>query len=123
MQHTRDTSGTVEVDGETYEWEIRRQPQPKAGGQWEGMALSLRLKDFPREAIVQFPMPMRANGRPDHEKQRINGGGLEPDLARQGGGLRRGRRRPLGRPAQPLNTRKPASSAMASISVSPEVSP
>lgn len=72
MQHTRETSGTVEVDGETYEWEIRRQPQPKAGGKWDGMALSLRLKDFKREAVVQFPMPMRPNGRPDMEKQRVN---------------------------------------------------
>lgn len=72
MQHTRDTSGTVEVDGETYEWEIRRQPQPKPGGKWDGMALSLRLKDHQREAVVQFPMPMRPNGRPDQEKQRIN---------------------------------------------------
>jgi hypothetical protein len=72
MQHTRDTSGTVEVDGETYEWEIRRQPQPKAGGKWEGIAVTLRLVDFKREAIVQFPMPMRPNGRPDLEKQRIN---------------------------------------------------
>lgn len=72
MQHTRETSGTVEVDGETYEWEIRRQPQPKSGGKWEGMALTLRLTDFKREAVVQFPMPLRPNGRPDQEKQRIN---------------------------------------------------
>ena len=72
MQHTRETSGTVEVDGEIYEWEIRRQPQPKSGGKWDGMALTLRLKDFKREAVVQFPMPMRPNGRPDQEKQRIN---------------------------------------------------
>lgn len=72
MEHTRETSGTVEVDGDTYEWEIRRQPQPKAGSEWDGMALSLRLKDFPRAAVVQFPMPMRPNGRPNMEKQRIN---------------------------------------------------
>ena len=72
MEHTRETSGTVEVDGDIYEWEIRRQPQPKAGSEWDGMALSLRLKDFPRAAVVQFPMPMRPNGRPDMEKQRIN---------------------------------------------------
>lgn len=72
MQQTRETSGVVEVDGETYEWEIRRQPQPKPGGKWDGMAVSLRLKDFAREAVVQFPMPMRPNGRPDMEKQRIN---------------------------------------------------
>lgn len=72
MNHTRETSGTVEVDGETYEWEVRRQPQPKAGGKWDGMAVTLRLVDFKREAIIQFPMPMRPNGRPDMEKQRIN---------------------------------------------------
>ena len=72
MQHTRETSGTVEVDGEIYEWEIRRQPQPKAGGKWDGMAITLRLQGFKREAVVQFPMPMRANNRPDMEKQRIN---------------------------------------------------
>lgn len=72
MNHTRETSGTVEVDGETYEWEIRRQPQPKAGGKWEGMAITLRLTGFQREAVIQFPMPMRPNGRPDMEKQRIN---------------------------------------------------
>ena len=72
MQNTRETSGTLEVDGDTYEWEIRRQPQPRAGGQWDGMAISLRLKDFQREAVIQFPMPMRPNGRPDMEKQRVN---------------------------------------------------
>ena len=72
MQITRDQSGVVDVDGETYEWELRRQPPPKSGGKWDGMAVSLRLKDFQREAIVQFPMPMRPNGRPDVEKQRVN---------------------------------------------------
>jgi len=72
MHHTRDNSGTVEVDGEIYEWEIRRQPQPKAGGKWDGIAITLRLQGFVREAIVQFPMPMHPSGRPFMEKQRIN---------------------------------------------------
>ncbi|MBB4082680.1 hypothetical protein [Brevundimonas lenta] len=72
MQFTRDTSGTVEVEGDIYEWEIRRQPQPKSGGKWDGMAITLRLQEFQREAVVQFPMPMGANGRPVMEKQRIN---------------------------------------------------
>ena len=72
MQFTRDTSGSVEVDGETYHWEIRRQPQPTTGGAWNGIAITLKLDGFQREAIVQFPMPMRENGRPDMEKQRIN---------------------------------------------------
>jgi len=34
--------------------------------------VTLRLEGFKREAVVQFPMPMRPNGRPDMEKQRIN---------------------------------------------------
>lgn len=72
MQHTRDNSGTVEVDGEIYGWEIRRQPQPKADGSWEGIAITLKLEGFHREAIVQFPMPMHPSGRPFMEKQRIN---------------------------------------------------
>lgn len=72
MHHTRDTSGTLEVDGETYEWEVRRQPQPNADGTWNGMAFTLTLVGFKREAIVQFPMPMRPNGRPDMEKQRVS---------------------------------------------------
>ena len=72
MQYTRDSKGSVEVDGEIYEWEIRRQPQPKSGGKWEGMAVTLCLVDFKREAIIQFPPPLRPNGRPDVEKQRVN---------------------------------------------------
>lgn len=72
MQHTRDQRGEVEVDGETYDWELRRQPRPTGKGSWEGMAVSLRHRAFKREAIVQFPMPMRPNGRPDVEKQRVN---------------------------------------------------
>ena len=71
-QSTRDQSGTVEVEGETYVWELRRQPRPVAGGGWEGVAVSLRHQDYKREAIVQFPPPLRPNGRPDVEKQRVN---------------------------------------------------
>lgn len=72
MQFTRDPSGTIEVEGETYAWEIRRQPRPVGGAVWEGMAVSLRHVDFKREAIIQFPAPLRPNGRPDVEKQRVN---------------------------------------------------
>jgi len=72
MQHTRDTSGTVEVDGDIYEWEVRRQPQRTTGNNWDGIGISLRLKDFKREAIVLFPMTLRANGAPNFERQRIN---------------------------------------------------
>ena len=69
---TRDNSGTVEVDGDIYHWDLRRQPRPLNGGQWEGVAVTLRLADFKREAIIQFPPPLRPNGRPDTEKQFVN---------------------------------------------------
>lgn len=72
MQFTRDASGVIQVDGEAYAWEIRRQPRPVGGAVWEGMAVSLRHVDYKREAIVQFPPPLRPNGRPDVEKQRVN---------------------------------------------------
>ncbi len=72
MQHTRDMSGVVQVDGEDYEWEVRRQPQRTTGDLWQGIAISLRLKDAKREAVIQFPMPMRTNGHPQMQKQRIS---------------------------------------------------
>jgi hypothetical protein len=72
MQHTREMSGVVQVEGEDYEWEVRRQPMRTTGDQWLGIAITLRLKDAKREAIIQFPMPMRANGHPQMLKQRIN---------------------------------------------------
>lgn len=72
MALTRDSEGTLEVDGETYHWSLRRQPRPTTGNQWEGVAVTLRHQDFKREAIVQFPPPLRPNGRPDVEKQRVN---------------------------------------------------
>lgn len=74
---TRDNSGTVEVDGDIYHWDLRRQPRPLNGGQWEGVAVTLRLADFKREAIIQFPPPLRPNGRPDTEKQFV-----DPDTIR-----------------------------------------
>ena len=72
MQHTRDMSGVVHVDGEDYDWEVRRQPMRTTGDLWQGIAISLRLQGAKREAIIQFPMPMRANGHPQMLKQRIN---------------------------------------------------
>lgn len=72
MQLTRDQQGVIDVEGETYEWALRRQPRPIGGGDWEGVAVSLRHVDFKREAIVQFPPPLRSNGRPDVEKQKVD---------------------------------------------------
>ena len=72
MQHTRDLKGVVRVDGDDYVWEVRRQPLRTIGNEWQGIGIALRLVDAQREAIVQFPMTMRANGSPNFERQRIN---------------------------------------------------
>lgn len=72
MQHTRDLKGVVEVDGDAYAWEVRRQPQRTTGNEWQGVGIALKLVDAKREAIVMFPMVMRANGTPNFERQRIN---------------------------------------------------
>ena len=72
MQHTRDLKVVVQVDGEDYEWEVRRQPQRTTGNEWQGIGIALRQKGAQREAIVMFPMIMRANGIPNFERQRIN---------------------------------------------------
>ncbi|ADL01055.1 hypothetical protein MMB232_01690 [Brevundimonas subvibrioides] len=72
MQHTRDLKGVVTVDGDDYEWEVRRQPQRTTGNEWQGIGVALRLVEGQREALVQFPMVMRASGIPNFERQRIN---------------------------------------------------
>ncbi|WP_428149713.1 hypothetical protein [Brevundimonas sp.] len=72
MQHTRDLKGVVQVDGEDYEWEVRRQPQRTTGNNWDGIGIALKLVEGQREAIVLFPMAMRANGTPNFERQRIS---------------------------------------------------
>lgn len=72
MQHTRDLKGVVRVDGEDYVWEVRRQPMRTTGNNWQGIGIALRLVEGQREAIVQFPMTLRANGSPNFERQRIN---------------------------------------------------
>ncbi len=72
MQHTRDLKGVVQVDGESYDWEVRRQPQRTTGNEWQGIGIALQLQGYQREAIVMFPMTMRSNGIPNFERQRIN---------------------------------------------------
>ena len=72
MQFTRETTGAIQVEDDVYVWELRRQPRPVAGGKWEGLTVTLRHQDFKREAIIQFPPPLRPNGRPDVEKQRVS---------------------------------------------------
>lgn len=56
MLHTRDLSGTIEVDGLEYQWAVQREPQWCTVDGWRGMTVSLRLHNAQREAILEFPM-------------------------------------------------------------------
>lgn len=58
MRHTRNLTGTVQIDGEKFEWQLQREAQWSADG-WKGMTVSLRQKDAQREALLEFPLPKR----------------------------------------------------------------
>jgi len=72
MQYTNDTKGTIEVDGDVYLWELRRQQRPVGKNAWEGIAIAFRHQDYKREAVAQYPALFRPNGSPNLEKQRID---------------------------------------------------
>lgn len=52
-------SGTVDVDGLQYEWELRSEPQWGESEGWKGMTVALLQKDEQREALLEFPPPKR----------------------------------------------------------------
>jgi len=73
MLHTRSLHGTVQVEGEDYDWELRREPQWCTVDGWKGMAVALRRKGAAREAILEFPMPKRPlNGSPQRQRPYLN---------------------------------------------------
>lgn len=59
MQNMRDLSGTVEVDGIKYEWELQREPKFNEVDGWIGMAISLLQQNSKRGAVLEFPPPKR----------------------------------------------------------------
>jgi hypothetical protein len=59
MLHTRGLGGTVEIDGLRYDWELQSEPQHSSSDGWKGMTVSLRQKEMPREALLEFPTPKR----------------------------------------------------------------
>ena len=59
MLNTRSQSGTVEVDGARYEWELQHEPLQCDLDGWKGMAISLRQEDAQRDAVLEFPPPKR----------------------------------------------------------------
>ena len=79
MLHTRDLTGTVEVDGVQYEWTVQREPQWCTADGWRGMTIMLRLRDAQREAILEFPMPSarRSKLQPQLRRPQVNRGIVE----------------------------------------------
>jgi len=59
MSNIRSNTGTVEVDGISYDWQLQREPQWSDAEGWKGMMVSLREKDTQREAVLEFPAPKR----------------------------------------------------------------
>ncbi|MBX9884311.1 MAG: hypothetical protein K2X68_04990 [Novosphingobium sp.] len=64
MAQIHKLSGIVEVDGLSYEWELRSEPQwsesqrSESGG-WKGMTVALLRQHSQREAQLEFPPPKR----------------------------------------------------------------
>ncbi|MEK7343034.1 MAG: hypothetical protein AABZ73_04335 [Pseudomonadota bacterium] len=52
-------SGTVEIDGSKFDWELLSEPQLSSSEGWKGMTVSLRQRDMPRAAVLEFPPPKR----------------------------------------------------------------
>ncbi|MBD8638050.1 MULTISPECIES: hypothetical protein [unclassified Sphingomonas] len=59
MSKNLSTSGTIDVDGTTYDWRLQSEPQWSDDDGWKGMVLSLLEKDCQREAMLEFPAPKR----------------------------------------------------------------
>ena len=59
MLQTPGRSGTIEIDGSKYDWELLTEPQLSSSDGWKGMTVSLRQRDMPREAVLEFPTPKR----------------------------------------------------------------
>ena len=59
MLHSHGRSGTVEIDGFKYDWELLSEPQLSSSDGWKGMTVSLRQQNMQREAVLEFPTPKR----------------------------------------------------------------
>lgn len=59
MLNIHKLTGTIDVDGLQYEWELRREPQWGDSAGWKGMTIALLQKDTQREAVIEFPPPKR----------------------------------------------------------------
>lgn len=59
MLHKNGRDCTVQIDGVKYDWELLTEPQLSSSEGWKGMTVSLRQRDMPREAVLEFPTPKR----------------------------------------------------------------
>lgn len=58
MLHKRSLSGSIEVDGRDYQWDLRREPQWCTVDGFQGMLVGVCAADAGgREALLQFPAP------------------------------------------------------------------
>ena len=57
MLHKRDLGGTVIIDGQEFDWELRREPQWCTADGWQGMLIGVCRTNGGRKALLQFPMP------------------------------------------------------------------
>ena len=74
MLHTRDLAGVVEVDGQSYEWAVHREPQWCTPDGWRGMIIGLHRRDGEQGAILEFPMPSarRSKSQPQLRRPQVN---------------------------------------------------
>ena len=59
MSKSRSNAGTIDVEGDTYDWHLQREPHLSDDEGWKGMAVSLVQRDAKREALLEFPAPKR----------------------------------------------------------------
>lgn len=57
MAYTHRLAGAVDVDGVTYHWELRREPQWSEFDGWKGMSIALLQDGAQRGAVLEFPAP------------------------------------------------------------------
>jgi hypothetical protein len=59
MTQTHKLSGSIDVDGFPYEWELRGEPQWNENEGWKGMTVAVLRKHTQRGALLEFPPPKR----------------------------------------------------------------
>lgn len=52
-------SGTINVDGLQYDWELRSEPQWRESDGWKGMTIALLRQHTQRGALLEFSPPKR----------------------------------------------------------------